>query len=148
MTEIQGKSIFVRVSARFELARVRVIGSRLYFHGKIETTESLQKLPMVPPAWNRDISPLPLKPPKSFKPWNTIRIRFVFLWIWPERVMGRQRQENFQKTSWKAKKNFFSTPSAIFVIFQTCFQSSLTVLFFLFRVCFFIYNCHGKKTKH
>ena len=29
-TEIQGKSILVRVSARFELARVRVIGSRLY----------------------------------------------------------------------------------------------------------------------
>jgi len=31
MTEIQGKSILVRVSARFESARVRVIGSRLYF---------------------------------------------------------------------------------------------------------------------
>ena len=30
MTEIQGKSIFVRVRARFELARVPVIGSRLY----------------------------------------------------------------------------------------------------------------------
>ena len=30
MTEIQGKSILVRVSGRFELARVRVIGSRLY----------------------------------------------------------------------------------------------------------------------
>ena len=30
MTEIQGKSILVRVSARFELARVRVIGSPLY----------------------------------------------------------------------------------------------------------------------
>ena len=30
MTEIRGKSILVRVSARFELARVRVIGSRLY----------------------------------------------------------------------------------------------------------------------
>ena len=30
MAEIQGKSILVRVSARFELARVRVIGSRLY----------------------------------------------------------------------------------------------------------------------
>ena len=32
MTEIQGKSILVRVSARFELARVRVIGSQLYFY--------------------------------------------------------------------------------------------------------------------
>ena len=32
MAEIQGKSILVRVSARFELARVRVIGSRLYLH--------------------------------------------------------------------------------------------------------------------
>ena len=33
MTEIQGKSksILVGVSARFELASVRVIGSRLYF---------------------------------------------------------------------------------------------------------------------
>ena len=31
MTEIQGKSILVRVSARFQLARVRVVGSRLYF---------------------------------------------------------------------------------------------------------------------
>ena len=30
MKEIQGKSILVRVSARFELMRVRVIGSRLY----------------------------------------------------------------------------------------------------------------------
>ena len=30
MTEIQGKSILVRVSGRFELAGVRVIGSRLY----------------------------------------------------------------------------------------------------------------------
>ena len=115
------------------------------FHGKIKTKVS--RTIAKGTTWNRDISCLPLKPPKSFKPWNTIRIRFAFLWIWPERVMGRQRQENFQKTSWKAKKNFFSTPSAIFVIFQTCFQSSLTVLFFLLRVCFF-YNCHGKKTKH
>ena len=32
MTKIQGKSILVRVSARFELARVRVIGSRLQSH--------------------------------------------------------------------------------------------------------------------
>ena len=31
MTEIQGKSILVRVSARFELARVRVTGSPLYY---------------------------------------------------------------------------------------------------------------------
>ena len=30
MTEIQGKAILVRVSVRFELARVRVIKSRLY----------------------------------------------------------------------------------------------------------------------
>ena len=30
MTEIQGKSIMVLVRAKFELARVRVIGSRLY----------------------------------------------------------------------------------------------------------------------
>ena len=30
MTEIRGKSVLVRVSSRFELARVRVIGSQLY----------------------------------------------------------------------------------------------------------------------
>ena len=30
MTEIQGKSILVRVSPRFKLAMVRVIGSQLY----------------------------------------------------------------------------------------------------------------------
>ena len=30
MTEIQGKLILVRVSARFELAKVRVIGIQLY----------------------------------------------------------------------------------------------------------------------
>ena len=30
---------------------------------------------------------------------------FVFLWIWPEPVRGSQREENFQKTSLKAKKN-------------------------------------------
>ena len=32
MTEIQGKSILVRVSVRFELASVQVIGSRLYLY--------------------------------------------------------------------------------------------------------------------
>ena len=32
MAEIQGKSILVRVSARFELATVHVNGSRLYLH--------------------------------------------------------------------------------------------------------------------
>ena len=35
MTEIQGKSILVRVSARFELARVRVIGSQLYISPRL-----------------------------------------------------------------------------------------------------------------
>ena len=29
---------------------------------------------------------------------------FCFLWIWPELVRGRQREESFQKMSWKAKK--------------------------------------------
>ena len=38
MSEIQGKSILVRVSARFEVARVGVIGSRLYFDGTIPIT--------------------------------------------------------------------------------------------------------------
>ena len=41
MTEIQGKSILVRVSARFELARVRVIGSRLYYRLKFRLVLSL-----------------------------------------------------------------------------------------------------------
>ena len=35
MTEIQGKSILVGVSARVELARVRVIGSQLYLYKSI-----------------------------------------------------------------------------------------------------------------
>ena len=35
MTEIQGKSILVRVSARFELVRVRIIGSGLYNHAAL-----------------------------------------------------------------------------------------------------------------
>ena len=102
----------------FELARVRVIGSRLYFHGKIETTESLQKLPMVPPAWNRDISPLPLKPPKSFKTRTTIFVVVglfcfvLFSFGCPEPVRGRQCEETFQKSSWSQKKN--SRDSAAF----------------------------------
>ena len=41
MTEIQGKSILVRVSARFKLARVQVIGSRLYI-------TLFQKFPLLP----------------------------------------------------------------------------------------------------
>ena len=35
MTEIQGKSMLVRVSARFELVRVRIIGSGLYNHAAL-----------------------------------------------------------------------------------------------------------------
>ena len=35
MTEIQRKSILVRVSARFELVRVRIIGSGLYNHAAL-----------------------------------------------------------------------------------------------------------------
>ena len=35
MTEIQGKSILIRVSARFELARFRVIESRLYIQSLV-----------------------------------------------------------------------------------------------------------------
>ena len=42
MTEIQGKSILVRVSARFELGRVRVIESRLYVHNDIGYPRSEQ----------------------------------------------------------------------------------------------------------
>ena len=42
MTEIQGKSILVRVSARFELGRVRVIESRLYVHNDIGYSRSEQ----------------------------------------------------------------------------------------------------------
>ena len=38
MMEIQGKSISVRVSARFELARARVIGSQLYIYSSIRIT--------------------------------------------------------------------------------------------------------------
>ena len=68
-------------------------------------------------TWYRDISRLPLKPPQSFKPRIVIKTGFfVFLWIWPEPVRGSQREENFQKTSSKAKKNFsaFRPPSLLF----------------------------------
>ena len=41
MTQIQGKSILVRVSARFELPRVRVIGSRLYITGQFATDQAV-----------------------------------------------------------------------------------------------------------
>ena len=44
MTEIQEKSILVRVSARFELVRVRVIGSQLYGKNR-HGLKLLQKLP-------------------------------------------------------------------------------------------------------
>ena len=66
MREIQGKSILVRVSARFELARVRVIGSQLYhqcndfiffyvFDGFLENTETFN---LYEPVSNIDRSPL------------------------------------------------------------------------------------------
>ena len=42
MTEIQGKSILVRVSARFELARVRVIGSQLYINIEVSLPRALK----------------------------------------------------------------------------------------------------------
>ena len=54
-----------------------------------------------------EISCLPLKPAQSFKPRIVIKTGlFVFLWIWPEPVRGSQREENFQKTSLKARKNY------------------------------------------
>ena len=43
MTEIQGKSILVRISARFELARVRVIGSQLSHVVLIHHSEGVDK---------------------------------------------------------------------------------------------------------
>ena len=70
---------------------------------------------------NRDISRLPLKPPKSFKSMNTIKTfcLFVFLWIWPKPVRGRQREENVQKTSWKPSQNkFLRDAAAILPIFK------------------------------
>ena len=54
-------------------------------------------------------------------------------------MRGDQREENFQKTSLKGQKNkiaAFRPPS--FLIFQTCFQYSLTVLLFLPHVCFLL----------
>ena len=39
MSEIHGKSMLVRISARFELARVRVIGSQLYFTSVSKTVK-------------------------------------------------------------------------------------------------------------
>ena len=46
MTEMQGKSILVRVSARFELARVRVIESQLY-RGCAFSTTVMENRPIV-----------------------------------------------------------------------------------------------------
>ena len=43
MKEIKRKSILVRVSARFELARVRVIGSRLYSYSGIRSIQCTLK---------------------------------------------------------------------------------------------------------
>ena len=79
-------------------------------------SQSLQKSRTMT-TWYRDISCLPLKPPQSFKPRIVIKTRFfVFLWIWPEPMRDSQREENFQKTSLKARKKFsaFRPPSFLF----------------------------------
>ena len=46
-------------------------------------------------------------------------------------MRGSQREENFQKTSLKAKKEFSAFRPPSFYIFQTFFMYSLTVLSFL-----------------
>ena len=96
------------------------------FHGKIKTKV----------CRNRDIVRLPLKPPGSFNSRNTMKtVAFAFLWIWSEPVRGRQREENFQETSWKANKNFSTTrPPSFSFSLETCFQYSFTV-FVVFTSC-------------
>ena len=82
MTEIQGKSILVRVSERFELARVRVIGSQLYtiYHvvcsivcfllklGLITTSFTLPTLPVKYSFESSELTPLPEKKKISAQP--------------------------------------------------------------------------------
>ena len=51
-------------------------------------------------------------------------------------------KKHIQKTPLKARKTILHVSAAIFFIFQTCFQYSLTVLLFLPHVCF-IQKCHG-----
>ena len=98
------------------------------FCGKIYTTKvcrNRERYHLI--SWHP--ARLPLKPPQSFKPRTVIKTGFfVFLWIWPEPVRGSQREENFQKTSSKAQKNFSAFRPSF--LFQTCFQYSLTVLLF------------------
>ena len=57
MTEIQGKSILVRVSARFELARVRVIGSRLEFPEGVNSGTRLPPTQVLLGPWACGIRP-------------------------------------------------------------------------------------------
>ena len=54
---------------------------------------------------------------------------FVFLWIWPEPVRGSEREENFQKTSLKARKNSLRFGSHLFY-----FSNLFPVLFDRFTI--------------
>ena len=75
-------------------------------------------------TWYRDISCLPLKPPQSFKPRIVIKTGFfVFLWIWPEPVRGSQREENFQKTSLKARKKILRVSAATKLFLKLVFST-------------------------
>ena len=58
---------------------------------------------------------------------------FVFLWIWPEPVRGSQSEENFQKTSLKAKKISQKLSVHCFIILypQAFISPSLLNLFLL-----------------
>ena len=71
-------------------------------------------------TWYRDISRLPLKPTQSFKPRHVRKKNFffVFPWIWPEPMRGRQREKILKETSLKAKTNFSASSAAIFFIFK------------------------------
>ena len=53
MTEIQGKSILARVTARFEFARVLVIGSRLYINACASISSMALKIETLSFAVNR-----------------------------------------------------------------------------------------------
>ena len=74
MTEIQGKSILARVRARFELARVRITESRLYFYfdelSIYKWTEPWNIKGRFPKSWGLrasvSSSPLPLSLPPCF----------------------------------------------------------------------------------
>ena len=86
-------------------------------------------------TWYRDIVRLPLTPTQYFKPRNVKKNNnnsfFVFLWIWPEPMRGRQRKKISRKRLWKPNK-FLPELGRHLFYFQTCFR------YFIQVCCFYL----------